>query len=184
MSISTDRAFLNRITGASTGRSHRIGFVFMLTLCSVFYLRQAAADTDIQNFTVHLAGSVPNHDLLHSVAQRVHVIPLFNFTAVYTQITVIAQSQTARSNALDKTEVMVISARITAAAISATVRLLTIAVGVATAAGAALIFRLPFISQPYISHTAFHHFSAIVVLVCNLEINNILTFIRKIWSRG
>ena len=59
MSVPTNGTLFNCITGASASGRNRIAFILMLALRRIFYLCQTTTGTDIQNFTVNLAGSVP-----------------------------------------------------------------------------------------------------------------------------
>jgi hypothetical protein len=182
MPVTTNGTLFNCITRASAGRSHIICAILMLALGRIFYLGQTTTGAYIQNFAVNLAGSVPDYNLLHSVTQRVHIVPLFHLAAIYAQIAVIAQSQTTGFNTLYQREVMVIPTEVTTTTITPTIRFLTITVGVATATGAASL-RFSLISQPHIGHAAFNHLNAIV-LVSNLIINRILTFLAEVRRRG
>ena len=77
---------------------------------------------------------------------------------------------------------MIISAGIAAATAAVAIFILTVTVRIATATCAASL-QLSLISQPHIGHAAFHHLGAIV-LVSNLIINRILTFLAEVRHRG
>ena len=60
VSVAADGTFLDRIAGTGTGWSYIKSTILMLALGCVFHFGQAAAGADIQHFTVHLAGGLPN----------------------------------------------------------------------------------------------------------------------------
>jgi hypothetical protein len=183
VSVPTNGTFFNRIARTGAGGSYRIGFITVFALWRVFYLSQTTASADIKHLTVYLTVSVPDYNLLHSVTQRVQIVPLFHLAAVYAEVSVIAQSQTAWCNAFYQRKVMVISTGVTAAATAVAILILAVTIRIAAAAGAAG-FRFSLIPQPYIGHAAFHHFSAVIVFICYLVIYRILTLVGKVGSAG
>ena len=93
MPVPADLALPDRIAGAGTGGRHRIGGIGVLPLGGGGHFHLAAAGTEVQQLAVRLTVSLPDHNALPRMAQGRLIVPLLDFAALRTQVTVIAQGQ-------------------------------------------------------------------------------------------
>ena len=90
MPVPADLALPDRIAGAGTGGRHGIGGIGVLPLGGGGHFHLAAAGTDLQQFAVRLTVGLPDYNALPRMAQGRLIVPLLDFAALRTQVTVIA----------------------------------------------------------------------------------------------
>ena len=100
MPVPADLALPDRIAGAYAGGRHGIGGIGVLPLGGGGHFHLAAAGTDLQQLAVRLTVSLPDHNTLPRMAQGRLIVPLLDFAALRTQVTVIAQGQAGSGGAV------------------------------------------------------------------------------------
>ena len=181
--VSAHRTLLCGIAGAGTGGGHGVCLISMLALGGSCLLQLSAAGAKLQQLAIGFAGGVTDDDALPCVAQRVHIVALFDFAALRAEVTVIAQGCAAGLGAVQQNILVVFTAALVGAAISVAVLVLTATVGVRTATAAVAVFICGIIPQPDIGHTVFRHIHT-VTGVGNLVINSVLTLVRIVGCGG
>ena len=161
MTVTADSAFPDGIAGAGACGSHGVGLIAVLPLGGSGLLHLPAADAELQQLAVCLAGRVPDHDALPRMAQGIHVVPLLDLPAVRAEVAVIAQGQAGGRSLVQQDEVMVLPAALITAAVPAAVLLLAAAVGITAAAGALAVRTGLGIPQPDIGRAVLRHAHAI-----------------------
>ena len=92
-------------------------------------LHLSAAGAELQQLAIGFAGGVTDDDALPCVAQRVHIVALFDFAALRTEVAVIAKGGAAGFGAVQQNILVVFTAALVGAAISVAVLVLTATVG-------------------------------------------------------
>ena len=146
-------------------------------------LHLSAAGAELQQLAIRFAGSVADDDALPCVAQRVHIVALFDFAALRTEIAVIAEGGAAGLGAVQQNILVVFTAALVGAAISVAMLVLTATVGVRAATAAVAVLVCGIIPQPDIGHTVFRHIHT-VTGVGNLVIDSVLTLVRIVGCGG
>ena len=183
VTIPTDGALADGITGAGTGGSHGIDLIAVFALGRGGLLHLSAAGAQLQLLAVCFAGGVTDDDALPCVTQRVHIVALFDFAALRTEVAVIAEAGAAGFHAVQQREMMILAAAFIGAAVAAAVLILAAAVRVTAAAGTGAIVLSAFISQPYLRHAVLGHFFALVG-VGDLVVDHVLTGFCVVGSGG
>ena len=132
----------------------------MLPLGGSAFLGGAAPLTDLQHLSGGFTGGVPDNNTLERMAQGGLIVPLFNLTAVYAQIAVIAQGQAGGVHAVQQRPVVIL------------------ATGAVT-----FCFLGAFVTQVDIGHAVLHH---IGVLECvgDLIVHRIVSGLGVIGGAG
>ena len=183
VTIPTDGALADGITGAGTGGGHGIDLIAVFALGRGGLLHLSAAGAKLQQLAIGFAGSVTDDDALPCVAQRVHIVALFDFAALRTEVADIAKGGAAGFGAVQQNILVVFTAALVGAAISIAMLVLTAAIGVRTAAAAVAVLVCGIIPQPDISHAVFRHIHT-VAGVGDLVIDSVLTFLRVVGRGG
>ena len=155
----------------------------MLSLGRGGLLHLAAAGAELQQLAIGFAGGIADDDALPCVAERVHIVALFDLAALGAEVTVIAKGDAASLGAVQQNEVVVFAAALVGTAISVAMLVLAAAVGIIAAAGAFAVLAGLGIAQPDICHAVFRH-ADILIGVGDLVINRVLTFLRVIGRGG
>ena len=183
VTIPTDGALADGITGAGTGGSHGIDLIAVFALGRGGLLHLSAAGAKLQQLAIRFAGGVADDDALPCVAQRVHIVALFDFAALRTEVAVIAKGGAASLGAVQQNILVVFTAALVGAAISVAMLVLTATVGVRAATAAVAVFICGIIPQPDIGHAVFRHIHT-VTGVCDLVIDSVLTLFRIVGCGG
>ena len=183
MAVTANGAFPDGIAGAGTGGGHGIDLIAVFALGRGGLLHLSAAGAKLQQLAIGFAGSVTDDDALPCVAQRVHIVALFDFAALRTEVAVIAEGGAAGLGAVQQNILVVFTAALVGAAISVAVLVLTATVGVRAATAAVVAFICGIIPQPDIGHTVFRHIHT-VTGVGNLVIDSVLTLVRIVGCGG
>ena len=183
VTIPTDGALADGITGAGTGGGHGIDLIAVFALGRGGLLHLSAAGAKLQQLAIRFAGGVADDDALPCVAQRVHIVALFDFAALRTEVAVIAEGGAASLGAVQQNILVVFTAALVGAAISVAMLVLTATVGVRAAAAAVAVFVCGIIPQPDIGHAVFRHIHT-VTGVCDLVIDSVLTLVRIVGCGG
>ena len=181
VTIATNGALADGITGAGTGGGHGIDLIAVFALGRGGLLHLSAAGAELQQLAIRFAGSVADDDALPCVTQRVHIVALFDFAALHTEVAVIAEGGAAGLGAVQQNILVVFTTALVGAAISIAILVLAAAVGIAAAAVAVLVCGI--IPQPDIGHTVFRHIHT-VTGVGDLVIDSVLTLVRIVGCGG
>ena len=183
VTIPTDGALADGITGAGTGGGHGIDLIAVFALGRGGLLHLSAAGAKLQQLAIRFAGGVADDDALPCVAQRVHIVALFDFAALRTEVAVIAKGGAAGFGAVQQNILVVFTTALVGAAISVAMLVLTAAIGVRTAAAAVAVLVCGIIPQPDIGHAVFRHIHT-VAGVGDLVIDSVLTGFCVVGSGG
>ena len=183
MAVAANGAFPDGIAGAGTGGSHGIDLIAVFALGRGGLLHLSTAGAKLQQLAIGFAGSVTDDDALPCVAQRVHIVALFDFAALRTEVAVIAEGGAAGLGAVQQNILVVFTTALVSAAISIAMLVLTAAVRVRAAAAAVAVFICGIIPQPDICHTVFRHIHT-VTGVGDLVIDSVLTLVRIVGCGG
>ena len=183
MAVTANGAFPDGIAGAGTGGGHGIGLIAVFALGRGGLLHLSAAGAKLQQLAIGFAGGVTDDDALPCVAQRVHIVPLFDLAALRAAVAVIAEGGAAGLGAVQQNILVVFTAALVGAAISVAMLVLTATVGVRAATAAVAVFICGIIPQPDIGHTVFRHIHT-VTGVGNLVIDSVLTLVRIVGCGG
>ena len=183
MAVAADGALADGVAGVRAGGSYGMSLILMLALGRGGLLHLAAAGAELQQLAIGFAGGIADDDALPCVAERVHIVALFDLAALGAEVTVIAKGDAASLGAVQQNEVVVFAAALVGAAVAAAVLVLAAAVGIIAAAGAFAILTGLRIAQPDICHAVFRH-ADILIGVGDLVINRVLTFLRVIGRGG
>ena len=183
IAIAANGAFPDGIAGAGTGGGHGIDLIAVFALGRGGLLHLAAAGAKLQQLAIRFAGGVTDDDALPCVAQRVHIVALFDFAALRTEVAVIAEGGAAGLGAVQQNILVVFTAALVGAAISVAMLVLTATVGVRAATAAVAVFTCGIIPQPDIGHTVFRHIHT-VTGVGDLVIDSVLTLVRIVGCGG
>ena len=181
--VSAHRTLLCGIAGAGTGGSHGIDLIAVFALGRGGLLHLAAAGAKLQQLAIGFAGGVTDDDALPCVAQRVHIVALFDFATLRTEVAVVAEGGAAGLGAVQQNILVVFTAALVGTAISVAMLVLTATVGVRAATAAVAVFICGIIPQPDIGHTVFRHIHT-VTGVSNLVIDSVLTLVRIVGCGG
>ena len=146
-------------------------------------LHLSAAGAKLQQLAIGFAGGVTDDDALPCVTEGVHIVALFDFAALRTEVAVIAEGGAAGLGAVQQNILVVFTAALVGAAISVAMLVLTSTVGVRAATAAVAVFICGIIPQPDIGHTVFRHIHT-VTGVGDLVIDSILTLVRIVGCGG
>ena len=146
-------------------------------------LHLSAAGAELQQLAIGFAGGVADDDALPCVTEGVHIVALFDFAALRTEVAVIAEGSAAGFHAVQQRKMMILTTALVGAAISVAMLVLTATVGVRAAAAAVAVLVCGIIPQPDIGYTVFRHIHT-VTGVGNLVIDSVLTLVRVVGSRG
>ena len=182
MAVTANGAFPDGIAGAGTGGGHGIDLIAVFAFGRGGLLHLAAAGAKLQQLAIGFAGSVTDDDALPCVAQRVHIVALFDFAALRTEVAVIAEGGAAGLGAVQQNILVVFTAALVGAAISVAMLVLAAAIGVRAAAAAVAVLVCGIIPQPDIGHTVFRHIHT-VTGVGDFVIDSVLTLVRIV-GRG
>ena len=183
MAVTANGAFPDGIAGAGTGGRHGIDLIAVFALGRGGLLQLSAAGAKLQQLAIGFAGGVTDDDALPCVAQRVHIVALFDFAALRAEVAVIAEGGAAGLGAVQQNILVVFTAALVGAAISVAVLVLTATVGVRAATAAVAVFICGIIPQPDIGHTVFRHIHT-VTGVGDLVIDSVLTLVRIVGCGG
>ena len=183
MAVTANGAFPDGIAGAGTGGGHGIDLIAVFALGRGGLLHLSAAGAKLQQLAIGFAGGVTDDDALPCVAQRVHIVPLFDLAALRAAVAVIAEGGAAGLGAVQQNILVVFTAALVGAAISVAVLVLTATVGVRAATAAVAVFICGIIPQPDIGHTVFRHIHT-VTGVGDLVIDSVLTLVRIVGCGG
>ena len=139
VTIPTGGALADGIARAGTGGGHGRDLIAVFALGCGGLLHLSAAGAKFQQLAIGFAGSVTDDDALPCVAQRVHIVALFDFAALHTEVAVIAEAGAAGFHAVQQREMMILAAAFIGAAVAAAVLILAAAVRVTAAAGTGAI---------------------------------------------
>ena len=183
VTIATNGALADGITGAGTGGGHGIDLIAVFALGRGGLLHLSAAGAELQQLAIRFAGGVADDDALPCVAQRVHIVALFDFAALRTEVAVIAEGGAASLGAVQQNILVVFTTALVGAAISVAMLVLTAAVGIAAAAGTRAVILGGFVTEPDFCHAVLGHFFALVG-VGDLVVDHVLTFLRVVGRGG
>ena len=183
VTIPTDGALADGITGAGTGGSPGIDLIAVFALGRGGLLHFAAAGAQLQLLAVCFAGGVTDDDALPCVTEGVHIVALFDFAALRTEVAVIAEGGAAGLGAVQQNILVVFTTALVGAAISIAILVLAAAVGIAAAAGTRAVILGGFVTEPDFCHAVLGHFFALVG-VGDLVVDHILTFLRVVGRGG
>ena len=183
VTIPTDGALADGITGAGTGGSHGIDLIAVFALGRGGLLHLAAAGAKLQQFAIRFAGGVTDDDALPCVTQGVHIVALFDLAALRTEVAVITEGGAAGLGAVQQNILVVFTTALVGAAISIAILVLAAAVGIAAAAGTRAVILGGFVTEPDFCHAVLGHFFALVG-VGDLIVNHVLTGFGVVGSRG
>ena len=183
VTIPTDGALADGITGAGTGGSHGIDLIAVFALGRGGLLHLSAAGAQFQQLAIRFAGGVTDDDALPCVTEGVHIVALFDLAALRTEVAVIAKGGAAGLGAVQQNILVVFTTALVGAAISIAMLVLTATVGVRAAAAAVAVLVCGIIPQPDIGHAVFRHIHT-VAGVGDLVIDSVLTFLRVVGRGG
>ena len=183
VTIPTDGALADGITGAGTGGGHGIDLIAVFALGRGGLLHLSAAGAQLQLLAVCFAGGVTDDDALPCVAERVHIVTLFDLAALRAEVAVIAEGGATGLGAVQQNILVVFTTALVGTAISIAMLVLTAAIGVRTAAAAVAVLICGIITEPDIGHTVFRHIHT-VTGVGDLVIDSVLTLVRVVGSGG
>ena len=183
VTIPTDGALADGIARAGTGGGHGIDLIAVFALGRGGLLHLSAAGAELQQLAIRFAGSVADDDALPCVTQRVHIVALFDFAALHTEVAVIAKGGAASLGAVQQNILVVFTTALVGAAISIAILVLAAAVGIAAAAGAGAVILGGFVTEPDFCHAVLGHFFALVG-VGDLVVDHVLTFLRVVGRGG
>ena len=183
VTIPTDGALADGITGAGTGGGHGIDLIAVFALGRGGLLHLSAAGAQFQQLAIRFAGGVADDDALPCVAQRVHIVALFDFAALRTEVTVITEGGAAGLGAVQQNILVVFTTALVGAAISIAILVLAAAVGIAAAAGTRAVILGGFVTEPDFCHAVLGHFFALVG-VGDLVVDHVLTGFGVVGSGG
>ena len=183
VTIPTDGALADGITGAGTGGGHGIDLIAVFALGRGGLLHLAAAGAKLQQFAIRFAGGVTDDDALPCVTQGVHIVALFDLAALRTEVAVIAEGGAAGLGAVQQNILVVFTTALVGAAISIAILVLATAVGIAAAAGTRAVILGGFVTEPDFCHAVLGHFFALVG-VGDLVVDHVLTGFGVVGSRG
>ena len=146
-------------------------------------LHLSAAGAKLQQLAIGFAGGVTDDDALPCVAQGVHIVALFDFAALRTEVAVITEGGAAGLGAVQQNILVVFTAALVGTAISVAMLVLTTTVGVRAATAAVAVLVCGIIPQPDICHTVFRHIHT-VTGVGNLVIDSVLPLVRIVGRGG
>ena len=183
MTVAADGALTNGITGCRASRRNGIGFVLMFALGCGGLLHLTAAGAQLQLLAVCFAGGVTDDDALPCVAQRVHIVTLFDLAALRAEVAVIAEGSAASLGTVQQNILVVFTAALVGTAISVAILVLAAAVWISAAAGTRTVILGGFVTEPDFCHAVLGHFLALVA-VGDLVVDHVLTGFCIIGSRG
>ena len=183
VTIPTDGALADGITGAGTGGSHGIDLIAVFALGRGGLLHFAAAGAQLQQLAIRFAGGVADDDALPCVTEGVHIVALFDFAALRTEVAVITEGGAAGLGAVQQNILVVFTTALVGAAISIAMLVLAAAVGIAAAAGTRAVILGGFVTEPDFCHAVLGHFFALVG-VGDLVVDHVLTFLRVVGRGG
>ena len=109
-----------------------------------------------------LIAGVTDDDALPCVAQRVHIVALFNFAALRTEVTVITEGGAAGLGAVQQNILVVFTTALVGAAISIAILVLAAAIWISAATGTRGVILGGFVTEPDFCHAVLGHFFALV----------------------
>ena len=183
VTIPTDGALADGITGAGTGGGHGIDLIAVFALGCGGLLHLSAAGAKLQQLAIGFAGGVTDDDALPCVTQRVHIVTLFDLAALRTEVAVIAEGGAASLGAVQQNILVVFTAALVGAAISVAMLVLTAAVWISAAAGTRAVILGGFVTEPDFCHAVLGHFFALVG-VGDLVVDHVLTGFCVVGSGG
>ena len=183
VTIPTDGALADGITGAGTGGGHGIDLIAVFALGRGGLLHLSAAGAQLQLLAVCFAGGVTDDDALPCVTQRVHIVTLFDLAALRTEVAVITEGGAAGLGAVQQNILVVFTTALVGAAISIAILVLAAAVWISAATGTRAVILGGFVTEPDFCHAVLGHFLALVG-VGDLIVNHVLTGFGVVGSRG
>ena len=89
MAVAADGALADGVAGVRAGGSYGMSLILMLALGRGGLLHLAAAGAELQQLAIGFAGGIADDDALPCVAERVHIVALFDLAALGAEVTVI-----------------------------------------------------------------------------------------------
>ena len=111
-------ALPDRIAGAYAGGRHGIGGIGVLPLGGVGHFHLSAAGTEVQELAVCLTVSLPDHNTLPRMTQSRLIVPLLDFSALRTQVAVIAKGQTGSGGTVQQNKIVAVTGLVAAGPIT------------------------------------------------------------------
>ena len=146
-------------------------------------LHLSAAGAKLQQLAIRFAGGVADDDALPCVTEGVHIVALFDFAALRTEVAVIAEGGAAGLGAVQQNILVVFTTALVGAAISIAILVLAAAVWIPAAAGTRAVILGGFVTEPDFCHAVLGHFLTLVG-IGDFVVDHVLTFLRVVGRGG